>query len=177
MELYTLCWDGKQLDKDFFIRCQASKTQIIVQFSAKLREIKSLDLSRVRVMMDSISEIGAPARQCMLFSLSGFDFDLRELAQIPEAVGFIRRVVEEFPHIFYFLHPEVNQHMFTALIPHTTLSAPLLIPSTKVVQLDIPAADAKLAEVSEAVTAYGANIGDERGARASIRQWRQTLNI
>lgn len=181
-------WNGRTLKKDVFIRAKAENTQLIVQYNVTKNETTIQDFSRFRTMLDSFVVIGKPAGQTLLFCFDGYDYDKRSLAEIPEVVTYIKRVVELYPQLWYFLIPgEANSHVFVSLVSWTMYSSSLFpkIPNApgippnerKLVQLDIPTADKLMESLETDVMKYGISIGDERGARVVVQQWRNTLNL
>jgi hypothetical protein len=182
-----ILWSGRKLDKNIFIQSLREETPVFVQYNVTKKEAMKQDLSRLHEMLDSISEIGAPARGTLLFCFDGWDFDKRALDEIPEVVNYIKRVVEHYPYLWYFLIPELNQHMFVSIVDRTMVRcdnfpklqvAPgLPLNDIKRVQLDIPAATKQLNDMSSAVFAYGVEIDDPRGALDTVLEWRVTLNL
>jgi len=59
-------------------------------------------LERLHVLTDSRENV-LRYRESMLFQVSGYDGDPRELPEIPEVRAFFKRLNEEWPHWMWFL--------------------------------------------------------------------------
>jgi hypothetical protein len=179
-------WDGRKLTKDIFIKARNDGAPVLVQYNVTKKEALKQDLSRLRKMLDSLTVIGEPARQTLILSFDGWDFDPRSLAEIPEVSAFIKQAVAEYKHIYYYLLPELNQHIFVALIPITMYGSPLFpqppsapgIPNERrMVEMDVPAADREIDKLAKAVLQHGIDVDDQTGALVCIQEWRYTLNL
>ncbi|MDP1573058.1 MAG: DUF1817 domain-containing protein [Pseudomonadota bacterium] len=64
-------------------------------------------MERLHVLTDS-AENTLLYRESLIFQVSGYDHDPRELPAIPEVRAFFRRLVAEWPHWLWFLHRGVG---------------------------------------------------------------------
>lgn len=75
------------------------------------REIESCNvpssLERLLVMSDS-RETTLRYRESLVFQVTGYDNDRRELPEIPEVRTFFAKLTVEWPHWFWFLHRDVG---------------------------------------------------------------------
>jgi len=157
----------------------------IVQYNVTRKEVEHFRLDRMKEMLTSFSEIGAPARGSLLFCFSGYDDDKKSLSEIPEVTTFIKQVIKDFPCLWYFLRADgTNNHVFLAICPCTIVRSPLLgriadIPQgeRQLVQLDLDAAGRLITDMTGALLSYGVSVGDLPGAREVLREWRETLNL
>ena len=176
-----------RFEKEIFINAYKDNPPTITQYNVTKREVMSQNLTRFKDFTDTLTEIGKPARKTIILSFDGWDYDPRALTEIPEVTAYIKRVVDEYEQIWYFLIPELNPHIFVGMVSRTMFSSPLFpktptaIPGLpnerRFVQLDIPMAEKLLNDMKKAVTEYGMSIGDERGAKAVAREWQRLMNL
>lgn len=63
-------------------------------------------------------------RNKVLFSISGYDDDRRELFEIEEVTKWTRKVIEAVPHIFYYVHEDSWAFMICSLSERLTVVKP-----------------------------------------------------
>ena len=92
-------------DADDFASYNEDGPTLLVMDISK-REVESQNiassLERLLVMIDSKTNV-LRYRESMIFQVSGYDDDPRELAEIPELRSFFRKLTAEWPHWFWFL--------------------------------------------------------------------------
>lgn len=92
-------------DADDFAHYDEDGPTLIV-FEVSKREIDTQNiassLERLLVMTDSRTNV-LRYRESVVFLVSGYDEDSRELVEIPEVRSFFRKLTAEWPHWFWFL--------------------------------------------------------------------------
>jgi hypothetical protein len=175
--------DGRKLTREMF----EDGKPTLVQIGMTRNEVRNQDFSRLYEVLDAISEIGRPAKSTLVLTFDGWDFDKRTLAEIPEVSQYIKRVVEDYPHIWYFLLAELTPYIFVSLVPYTMYSSPLFpkpvdtppdLPNEKrLVQFDLATASKQIDTLVKAVLTYGVTIKDQSGALEVTQTWRSVLNL
>ena len=79
------------------------KNADIIFFSVSKRELLNKDYTRIENNIKILNEAGKLAKGKMMLTFDGFDFDKREIYEIPEIREYVKNVWDKCKHIFYFL--------------------------------------------------------------------------
>lgn len=79
------------------------KNADIIFFSVSKRELLNKDYTRIEKNIKILNEAGKLAKGKMMLTFDGFDFDRREIYEIPEIREYVKNVWDKCKHIFYFL--------------------------------------------------------------------------
>ena len=79
------------------------KNADIIFFSVSKRELLNKDYTRIENNIKILNEAGKLAKRKMMLTFDGFDFDKREIYEIPEIREYVKNVWDKCKHIFYFL--------------------------------------------------------------------------
>ena len=79
------------------------KNADIIFFSVSKRELLNKDYTRSENNIKILNEAGKLAKGKMMLTFDGFDFDKREIYEIPEIREYVKNVWDKCKHIFYFL--------------------------------------------------------------------------
>lgn len=79
------------------------KNADIIFFSVSKRELLNKDYTRIENNIKILNEAGKLAKEKMMLTFDGFDFDKREIYEIPEIREYVKNVWDKCKHIFYFL--------------------------------------------------------------------------
>lgn len=75
----------------------------IIFFSVSKRELLNKDYTRIEKNIKILNEAGKLAKGKMILTFDGFDFDKREIYEIPEIREYVKNIWDKCKHIFYFL--------------------------------------------------------------------------
>ncbi len=104
-----------------------AKALVILELSR--REIDSGNiagaLERLHVLTDSAENV-LRYKASLIFQVTGYDADSRELPEIPAVRQFFQALVAEWPHWFWFLPPHVGleELLLSLLCPVTVVRGP-----------------------------------------------------
>ena len=79
------------------------KNADIIFFSVSKRELLNKDYTRIENNIKILNEAGKLAKGKMMLTFDGFDFDKREIYEIPEVRDYVKNIWNRCKHIFYFL--------------------------------------------------------------------------
>ena len=79
------------------------KNSYIIFFSVSKRELLNKDYTRIKNNIKILDDAGKFAKGKMLLTFDGFDFDKREIYEIPEIREYVKNIWDKDKHIFYFL--------------------------------------------------------------------------
>lgn len=83
-----------------------SREDVLIQFFILREEVKKMDITRAAEQLAQLRLAGKKAKNCLMLIFTGYDSDEREIHQIPETREYLRKLLQEFPELFYFLHIE-----------------------------------------------------------------------
>jgi hypothetical protein len=93
----------------------------IVIFAVEKVEILTRDITRISNIIESLlTNFQQDKRFAKLlkFTISGYEFDQRELFEIPEVTGWVKVLDTAYPYIAYWLIPEtINWYVFSLVPP------------------------------------------------------------
>lgn len=95
-------------------------------------DVENGNIDMVVAFFENIKATKSKFRNKVLFSISGYDFDKRELYEIKEVVDWIRLLIPKAPHIFYYIDEESWSFILCCLAEELTSFA-----NTEDKQLDI----------------------------------------
>ena len=182
---FRICNRHQDINKELFADALKNNSPILIQYMVRKNEVLRQDYSRIRSVLNVFSDAGILAAQSLVLSFDGYDSDPRELTEIEEVRKYLKNVVGEFPHVWYFLIPVPNMHVFAGLVDYTMYSIPLKKnqqtdypqSSEKYVQLDMISASMLVAEMESAISEYCTAIDDILIGKCVIADWRRVLNI
>ena len=79
------------------------KNADIIFFSVSKRELLNKDYTRIENNIRVLNNAGKLAKGKIMLTFDGFDFDKREIYEIPEIREYVKNVWDKCKHIFYFL--------------------------------------------------------------------------
>lgn len=79
------------------------KNADMIFFSVSKRELLNKDYTRIEKNIKILNEAGKLAKGKLMLTFDGFDFDKREIFEIPEIREYVKNIWDKCKHIFYFL--------------------------------------------------------------------------
>ncbi len=89
--------------------CSRCFTGDFIFYSVEYREAEDGNIQRLSSQLDELKKAGSAAKGKLLLSFSGYDFDPREIYEIPEIRSFMSKLLAVYPYFFYFLSAENAQ--------------------------------------------------------------------
>lgn len=77
-----------------------------IVFSISKQEIKSKNIDRIKDLTLKLTSMKTNARGKLLLTVSGYDFEEREIYQIPEVREYMMKIINDCPYFIYFLTTE-----------------------------------------------------------------------
>ena len=87
---------------------KAMREDGLIVFEVSRIEIETRDLRRVNDLLQILQRYGDDAKDSLILLFGGYDFDPRELYEIPEIRDYVYRIFRQTAEIFFYLIPEPN---------------------------------------------------------------------
>ena len=88
---------------DYLRNIDDVKKATIILCSVSKRELINRDYTRIEKNIKILNDAGKLAKGKMMLTFDGFDFDKREIYEIPEIREYVKNIWDKCKHIFYFL--------------------------------------------------------------------------
>ena len=144
----------------------------IYHYEIMRNEVESKIYTRIDKLMSKLIQLRSLPRQKILITFAGYDFDKRELIEIPDVVLYTQTLIKQHPYFWYYVVPST---------PFFTMAMTIDLNNYRYVAFDTVRmfameADRKatirlVKNMSSEIQTFGKSINDVSGANDSLSKW------